>query len=171
MSARTDHKSVGLAYEKRPTSTPCSAGVAPFVDAGAAHQLKALATPDAGAAPARPPSARPAGAAAHHQATCATTASRSAHLAPAGGLAAASAAAPAAGRVRQAMEPLLTVLDAAVQGLDQALRAVGASLRRTLAWRPGGVQRTPPPRLSPAATPGSSSPASLSLCQPVDPPK
>jgi hypothetical protein len=147
------------------------APIRPDVDARAAHQLKALATPDAGAALASAPSARPPGDAAERKAMPATTATRSARLAPAGGLAAASAEAPAAGRVRQALEPLLAVLDALTQAADQALQAVGAGLRRCLAWRPWGVQRTPPPRLSPAATPGSSSPASLSLCQPVDPPK
>jgi len=143
----------------------------PDVDARAAHQLKALATPDAGAALASAPSANPPGAAAHRQAICATTATRSARLAPAKGLAEATAEAPAAGRVRQAVEPLLAVLDALTQAADQALQAVGAAVRRCLAWRPWGVQRTPPPRLSPAATPSSSSPASLSLYRPVDPPK
>jgi hypothetical protein len=116
-----------------------------IVDARAAHQLKALATPDAGAALASAPSANPPAAAAHHQATCATTATRSARLAPAGGLAEATAGAPAAGRVRQALEPLLTALDAAMQGLDQALQAVGAGLRRALAWRPWPAAVDPHP--------------------------
>ena len=144
----------------------------PDVDAEAAHQQTAQATLEAGAASASAPSARPPGAAAHHQATCATTASRSAHLAPAGGLAAASAAAPAAGRVRQAMEPLLTVLDAAVQGLDQALQAAGASLRRWLAWRPLPAAVDPHPPVAPAAPlPLSPGPPAHSLYPHPHPPK
>jgi hypothetical protein len=143
-----------------------------IVDARAAHQLKALATPDAGAALASAPSARPPGAAAHHQATCATTASRSAHLAPGGGLAVASVEAPAAGRVRQALEPLLAVLDAAVQGLDQALQAVGAGLRRALAWGPWPAAVDPHPPVAPAAPlPLSPGPPANSLYPHPHPPK
>jgi hypothetical protein len=172
MSAKTDHKSVGLAYEKRHTSTPCSAGVAPFVDAGAAHQLKALATPDAGAAPASAPMRAP-GAAAHHQTTCATTVARSTRLAPAGGLAAASAEAPpAAGRVHLALEPVLAVLDALTQAADHALQAVGAAVRRSLAWRPWPAAVDPHPPVAPAAPlPLSPGPHPNSLYHHPHPPK
>jgi len=143
-----------------------------IVDAEAAHQLKALATPAAGAASARPPSAKPPGDGAEGEAMPGTTATRSAHLAPAGGLAAASAEAPAAGRVHLVLEPLLAALDALTQAADQALQAVGAGLRRALAWRPWPAAVDPGTPVEPAG--GALSPPGPhpnSLCPHQHPPK
>lgn len=125
----------------------------PDVDAGAAHQLEGTGQPyDAGAAPASAPSAKPPGDGAEREAMPGTTATRSARLAPAGGLARASAEAPpAAGRVRQVLEPVLAVLDALTQAADQALQAVGAAVRRSLAWRPWPAAVDPHPPVAPAA--------------------
>jgi hypothetical protein len=118
-----------------------------IVDAEAAHQLKALATPAAGAASARPPSAKPPGDGAEGEAMPGTTATRSAHLAPAGGLAAASAEAPAAGRW-QGGGTIGVGLHLAAERVLQVVEAIGAAVRRPLAWclaaAPHGRPPTPP---------------------------
>ncbi len=97
---------------------------------------------------------------------------QSVHLAPAGGLAAASAEAPAAGRVHLVLEPLLAALDALTQAADQALQAVGAGLRRALAWRPWPAAVDPGTPVEPAG--GALSPPGPhpnSLCPHQHPPK
>lgn len=145
MTPSTNPESVGLTYESQLPSAACSAGVEQNVYSEAAHPLKALAMPAAGAASEKAPSAETPGAAAAAAAMQGSTAQRSGHLAPPGGHA--EAAAPAAGRWWEGGGFIAVGLRLAGERVLQLVEAIGAAVRRSLAWRPrGATAETPSPR-------------------------